>query len=645
MTNMNILGIDFGTTKTLAARWDERTQTARPIRLGRSGDAIPTTIYCDEKGEFQYGEDADDMRAIDSAGWKGRIKRDLGRGSSVILNGRRHQVVGLVARFLAYVLERVEEEVFHGKVDKAVITVPALYGPAERDELKAAAALAGLENVELLDEPVAAGRAFLHDKAGTELGNQVLVFDWGGGTLDLALVERQDGDFHLNHDWIGGEKCLGGEDIDDAMIEVVDGICAETHGRIDEQEDGRQMHIRRNLKEGKELLSKKTEHKLRLPYQQRRELVWSRDELEVIAAAITDRAIDCLRKHVEKIRSKGINPGEILLVGGSSGMPVVKRRIEAELGLKALLWENSQTAVALGAAIYRQQKPADKTNVPGKISSLSISKKRNSPALSDSPSLALQSSFCNVHVRPAEVGLIIGAAEPCEPLETEEQLSVFIQNHVMQCFLDLVIENKSPEFLRSPRLTLNNEDLATPHFVQMDDIPPHEIASYDSLKLNWVITAGDEIQVEFANKPGFRSVIKVTASDFAQTWAENDKTAKPAPVFVTWRRGWFKGAVLSITNISNQKISDVTLSTSAGDTATKHEIEAGGCLEIGNLELTGNRNFHGGDIFYINSSGFLPVAGFVIDEDGNCQNERGWVKVAKAAATIGLGAAGISLGG
>ncbi|WP_461783984.1 Hsp70 family protein [Prosthecobacter sp.] len=347
---MHFLGIDFGTTKTLAARWDERTQSARTIRLGRGSDAIPTTLYCDDKGEFQFGDDADDMRALDAAGWKGRIKRDLGKGASIVLQGKSYKVVHLASRFLGYVRRRVEKEVFHGKIDHTVITVPALYGPSERSELIDAAKKAGFKSVELVDEPVAAGRAFLHDKAGTELGDQVLVFDWGGGTLDLALVEQRDGVFHLNHDWVGGEKNLGGEDIDDAMIEEADRRYAESHGLIDEQEDRQQMHIRRNLKEGKELLSRRAQHKFLLPYARPQSFVWSRVEFEELTAVITDKAIDCLRNHVQKIHAKGIKPDQVLLVGGSSNMPVVKRQIETELGLKALFWENSQTAVALGSA-------------------------------------------------------------------------------------------------------------------------------------------------------------------------------------------------------------------------------------------------------------------------------------------------------
>jgi actin-like ATPase involved in cell morphogenesis len=356
----NFLGIDFGTTKTLAARWDERTKQALTIRLGRGGDAIPTTIHVDKNGEFSFGEDADDLRATDYAGWKGRIKRDLGRGTSVVLNGQSYRVADLIARFLAYVLRRVEEECFlvkvdqsyHGKVDHAVVTVPALYGPAERDELKQAIKQGGFTSFELLEEPVAAGCAFLAEKVGTELGSHVLVFDWGGGTLDLALVEHRDNQFYLKPEWISGDKNLGGEDIDDSVVEGVDDTLTASIGSIDSQSDQNRLHIRRYLKDGKEQLSRRTKHKFRLPYEQGvREFEWSREEFEHYTASTINQAIACLQGHLERIRNSSVDVEHILLVGGASEIPAVKRRIEEELGLKAIRWEKSQIAVALGAAI------------------------------------------------------------------------------------------------------------------------------------------------------------------------------------------------------------------------------------------------------------------------------------------------------
>jgi actin-like ATPase involved in cell morphogenesis len=396
---MNLLGIDFGTTKTLAARWDARTKSPRTIRLGRSGDAIPTTIHVDKKGEFSFGDDADDFRAIDHAGWKGRIKRDLGRGTSVVLNGQSYRVADLIARFLEYVLKRVEEESFHGKVDHTVVTVPALYGPAEREELKQAIKQAGFTSFELLEEPVAAGCAFLAEKEGTELGRHVLVFDWGGGTLDLALVEHRDDQFYLEPEWISGDKNLGGEDIDDSVVDVVNAKYGETMGSIDSQPDDMRLNILRNLKEGKELLSKRAEHTFRLKYeheQKPKPLIWKREEFEHFTAGTVDQSIECLRDHLEKIRNSGLQVEHVLLVGGSSEIPAVKRRIKEELGLKAIRWENSQTAVALGAAV----RAASAGAVPGVGSAISKSNTRT--ALLDQYREHLRFAWVDKHISEPE---------------------------------------------------------------------------------------------------------------------------------------------------------------------------------------------------------------------------------------------------
>ena len=299
------------------------------------------------------------------------------------------------------------------------------------------------------------------------------------------------------------------------------------------------------------------------------------------------------------------------------------------------VWQYSREAVAFGAALAAV--PAKTKPAPAKSEIVVAPSK---PAKNPQP------QCCKAYVRPASIGRIIGAAVVNDPLDTEEKAGAFINAHTMPCFLDLVVENTTSKPLRSPRLTLTNKESApNPYFLQMEDIPAHESGSYNSYNLNWVITPGDEIHVEFANMPGVRVSVQVTVKDIAATWAENEKAPQPVPVFVTWRRGFWKGAVLSIVNMTDRKLRGLTISTSAGDATTKHDIDASGTLEIGSSELTGDRNFQGGDIFAIEASGFLQVAGFVMDEDGSSQGESGWWKVAKIAATIGLGAAGISLGG
>lgn len=635
---MNLLGIDFGTTKTLAARWDARTQTARTIRLGRGSDAIPTTVYADKSGKLEFGDDADDMRALDAAGWKGRIKRDLGKGASIVLHGKSYKVVHLVSRFLGYVRQRIEKEVFHGKIDHTVITVPALYGPSERSELKDAAALAGLRSVELADEPVAAGRAFLHDKAGTELGDQVLVFDWGGGTLDLALVERRDGSFYLNHDWIGGEKNLGGEDIDDAMIEGVDGICAESQGRIEEQEDERQTQIRRNLKEGKELLSRKTNHKFRLPYKRPQEFSWSRAEFEKFTASITDQAIDCLSKQVQKIRAKGVKPQQVLLVGGSSNMPVVRRRIETELGLKALVWENSQTAVALGAAtigpaMKETHTPDGKepfeVECPHCEELVEVAGEGEYDALTAARTLLLAMLIIKP-LRPPENDLhrnqrikpVINESSSMHRLPKEHgkktllELAVrwndsaylvFAQPVGKETDLEQIMRESHVEV--TPSLWVKNISNQPLNRIQVTGAYDGSNFSVSMPKPTPVLEAGEEVELhrialDFDVNDGM--VLKVTwfgeeayGCKIVVDFANMEAPLPHLPIAVFLKDGTFSGKVLQLYNGSSKEIKNLLFTKSNEATYKLESLPPGGPCSIGWLEFSDSSNLKSGDVVEI----------------------------------------------
>jgi molecular chaperone DnaK (HSP70) len=125
------IGIDFGTTKTLACRWDEQSQSPAEIRLGRLGP-MPTSIHVDADRNYLFGDDAEDYRVSDAAGYVPRVKRLLAWDTPVVLHGKSTAPISLVAEFLRHVRTRIEEEVLHGPVGHTVITVPALLGPAAK---------------------------------------------------------------------------------------------------------------------------------------------------------------------------------------------------------------------------------------------------------------------------------------------------------------------------------------------------------------------------------------------------------------------------------------------------------------------------------------------------------------------------------
>jgi actin-like ATPase involved in cell morphogenesis len=683
------IGIDFGTSKTLVTWINPDNGHPAAIRLGRGRDEIPTTVFLCEDGTLLFGDDADDNAQFDFSSYARGFKLSLGSKTPQLIGaGKSYSGRQLTRAFLKHIKERCEKEAVMEKVTSAVITVPAIFSPAQRDDLLGAAKGAGFTDVELLSEPIAAGMAFCGLSPRDAFEGSILVVDWGGGTLDLAIVSRgKDGRFETAQGLVDGSSGIGGESLDEEMWKLVAELLAESGG-IDlasEPVERRGVQLTA-IRQAKEMLSTREEHRIALlTAQGPKGVVVSRSRFNSAIMSRVEQGAAKAFAVIDAARQKNHTPLFVLLVGGTCKVPLVHQAIESSTKMDCRVWQYSREAVAFGAALCaaktkwsrsqtlselpRSESDNYWVSINGNVDPTPIPRadlvdytyveealfcRQGETDWRTASDIGLvvkawppeKTQCCKVYVQPAALGRIIGAAEVREPLETEDQLNAFITNHIMQCFVDLVVENKTPAPLRCPRLTFtNSEAVPNPHFLQMDDIPAGESGSYSSLNLNWVITPGDEIHVEFANMPGVKASVQVTPSDFATTWAEDEKSPQPLPVFVTWRRGMFKGAVLCIANMTDRKLRGVTLSTSAGDTTTKHEIEANGVLEIGNLELTGDRNFQGGDIFYINAGGFLTVAGFVMDEEGSSQGERGWVKVAKVAATIGLGAAGISLGG
>lgn len=346
------IGIDFGTTKTLVCRWDDRRQQPVEIRLGRL-DPMPTSIHVDIDGNYLFGDDADDNEVFDPAGHLSRVKRYLGRKTPVVLHGKIRDPISLVAEFLRHVRSRVEEEALHGPVGHTVITVPALLGPAGKASLKQAAESAGFSKLELLDEPYAGGLAFLHDNSETVLGQNFLVFDWGGGTLDLAVVRRDGEDLSVVPDLLGGDIALGGADIDDSIEEGVSAMLKAQKRLSLEEQPGKYLALaRRALTTGKELLSRKKSYTFRFELGDGPvEFTWHLAQFEEFIASPVERAVSQVKRLVEKAVRASIGLDGIILIGGSSKIPIIERRLAEVTGIGILKYDRSQEAVARGAGL------------------------------------------------------------------------------------------------------------------------------------------------------------------------------------------------------------------------------------------------------------------------------------------------------
>ncbi len=339
---MAIIGIDLGTTNSLAAVWRNGKSELIPNAAGEF--LTPSAVSVDEDGSILVGRAARDRLISAPDRTAARFKRFMGTEKTYTLAGRTFRPEELSA----LVLRRLREdaEAYLGEpVAEAVVSVPAYFAEAQRAATKRAAALAGLKVERLVNEPSAAAVAG-HISEG-ERDKVCLVFDLGGGTLDVSLVERFENVVSVTA--VNGDNRLGGQDFDHA---VARGFC-EDCGLDFEALTARQ----------KEMITRQAETcKMALTHQ---EIVGMSVDDGVISASLTLSNEWLIRKSgalfqrmtapIQRVfLDAGISPQEVddlVMVGGSSHMPVVRRYIARFLGREPARDSRPDTAIALGAGI------------------------------------------------------------------------------------------------------------------------------------------------------------------------------------------------------------------------------------------------------------------------------------------------------
>lgn len=355
-SNGPIIGIDFGTTKTMVAEYDPVKKSAKVHKLGRGGDEMPTSIYVTEEGDVLFGDDADDEGVLDSPKHIRRFKMLLGRPTATQFGKKSVTPIELAAEFLGHVRKRLESEVFHRPIERLVITVPAMFGPAQRKDLITAAGRAGFTSVELLAEPVAAGIAYCDHNTDLSTNLRFLVVDWGGGTFDLALVERNGTDeCKVLGEFVAGCADIGGEDLDDELWVAVDRLVTGSGfqglGLQPKHEWGK---YRRDLTRAKESLTARSQVTInftvdggklaRIPFNQAKLEEVITEKIQIGASLVSEL--------VERCRKNGSPPDFILLAGGTSRIPMIAKILEQVAGLPCRAWSEGRDAIALGAAIH-----------------------------------------------------------------------------------------------------------------------------------------------------------------------------------------------------------------------------------------------------------------------------------------------------
>ena len=238
-------------------------------------------------------------------------------------------------------LKRVAEWRLEREVKRAVITVPAYFNDAQRVATRRAGELAGLEVARIVHEPTAAALAFGLDKWGEK--SRVAVYDFGGGTFDLSILEMQDGVFQVLA--TRGDTRLGGDDLDAALA----GWCAREAGV-----DAVDVRFMEEAERVKRVLSEKIEEMFRLPFHDGREsieILVRRERFESLAEPWISRTISCCRQALADAGVKAEELDGVVLVGGSTRIPAVREAVKRAFGMDPDLSQHPDEAVALGASI------------------------------------------------------------------------------------------------------------------------------------------------------------------------------------------------------------------------------------------------------------------------------------------------------
>jgi len=355
MSKEKILGIDLGTSNSAAAVLEAGRPKIVPSAEGASlyGKAFPSVVAFTKDGQMLVGEPARRQAVSNPAGTVMAAKRKMGTNFKYNIYGKEYTP----QQISAFVLQKIKKdaEAFLGQpVKKAVITVPAYFDDNQRQATKDAGTIAGLEVVRIVNEPTAASLAYGLDKA--EKDQTILVFDFGGGTLDVTIMEFGDGVFEVKS--TSGDTQLGGTDMDNAIINhIVKKFKDDTGLDLDNDETAMQR-IREAAEKAKIELSTVAETDINLPYltatdkgPQHLTMKLTRAKLNELVDSIVDKckkSVDMALKDA-KLSDKDIT--KVILVGGPTRMPIVQERVESWVGKKVERGIDPMECVADGAAI------------------------------------------------------------------------------------------------------------------------------------------------------------------------------------------------------------------------------------------------------------------------------------------------------
>jgi len=351
-----IIGIDLGTSNSAAAVVMGGKPTIIPAAEGATvgGKAFPSVVAFTKTGELLVGEPARRQAVTNPDSTIAAAKRKMGSDYIFKIQDKNYKP----QQISAFILQKIKKdaEAFIGEpVEKAVITVPAYFDDNQRQATKDAGTIAGLDVVRIINEPTAASLAFGLDKTKQDM--KILVFDFGGGTLDVTIMEMGGGVFEVMS--TSGDTQLGGTDMDKVVINYILDEFKKKEG-IDLSKDSTAMaRVREAAEKAKIELSTIMETDINLPFishdpstgAKNLELRLTRAKLDELIRPIIQRCKPSIEKALEDAKISKTDVNKIVMVGGPTRIPLVKKFVGEVLGKEPESGIDPMEAVAMGAAI------------------------------------------------------------------------------------------------------------------------------------------------------------------------------------------------------------------------------------------------------------------------------------------------------
>jgi len=352
-----IIGIDLGTSNSAASVLVAGKPTTIPSAEGASqyGKSFPSYVAFTEEGQMLVGEPARRQAVTNPENTISAIKRSMGTDHKVTVNGKQYSP----QEISAFILQKIKKdaETFLGEpVEKAVITVPAYFDDNQRTATKDAGTIAGLDVVRLVNEPTAASLAYGLDKSEEDDMN-IMVYDLGGGTLDVTIMEFGGGVFEVRS--TSGDTQLGGTDMDNVLLKYLADEFKSKEGIDLMDNDQAVQRLREAAEKAKIELSTTTTTEVNLPFiamgsdgtPKNLIITLTRAKLEELVDSIVEKSGKPMQQALDDAKMSKSDIDKIILVGGPTRMPIVQQYVEKFIGKPIERGIDPMECVSMGAAI------------------------------------------------------------------------------------------------------------------------------------------------------------------------------------------------------------------------------------------------------------------------------------------------------